>query len=121
MILLGINAGFNNGDCSLLEERYLDLENGWIDYGRPKTGVHRRCPLWKATVKAIKAVKVNWSAPVAALSEAGAPRLEDANIVVPTTVGGLSTEPVLKPGLISVLHARVRPPTLAGEICVSVE
>jgi hypothetical protein len=55
------------------------------------------------------------------LSEAGAPRLEDANIVVPTTVGGLSTEPVLKPGLISVLHARVRPLTFAGEICVSVE
>ena len=61
------------------------------------------------------------SAPVAAFSAAGAPRLDEANIVVPTTVGGLSTEPVLNPGLIAVLQARARPLTFAGEICVSVE
>ena len=30
----------------------LDLEKGWVDFGRPKTGVHRRCPLWADTVRA---------------------------------------------------------------------
>jgi len=34
----------------------IDLEHGWIDYPRPKTGVPRRCPLWPETVEAIKAV-----------------------------------------------------------------
>jgi integrase len=55
MILLAVNCGFNNRDCAVLEERYIDFDKRWIDYGRPKTGVHRRAPLWKATVKAIQA------------------------------------------------------------------
>src|SRR4029078_13539760 len=33
----------------------LDLENGWINYHRPKTGIDRRCPLWPETIKALKA------------------------------------------------------------------
>ena len=32
----------------------VDLKAGWLDYPRPKTGVHRRCPLWKETREAIK-------------------------------------------------------------------
>ncbi len=56
MILLGINCGFGNSDCGRLPISALDLENGWINYPRPKTGIDRRCPLWKETVEAIKAV-----------------------------------------------------------------
>jgi hypothetical protein len=31
----------------------LDLDGGWIDYRRGKTGVKRRCPLWPETIEAI--------------------------------------------------------------------
>ena len=33
----------------------LDLQAGWLDFGRPKTGIHRRCPLWPETVMAVRA------------------------------------------------------------------
>src|SRR5262249_8239144 len=33
----------------------LDLEGGWANYHRPKTGITRRCPLWPETVEALKA------------------------------------------------------------------
>jgi integrase len=56
MILLGINCGFGNADCGRLTVSAVDLEGGWIDYPRPKTGVARRCPLWPETVEAIRAV-----------------------------------------------------------------
>ena len=55
MILLGLNCGFGNHDCAMLPIEALDLEGGWIDFPRPKTGVERRCPLWKETVAALKA------------------------------------------------------------------
>lgn len=54
MILLGINCGMGNTDCSGLRERNIDLDGGWLDYPRPKTGIGRRCPLWPETVKAIR-------------------------------------------------------------------
>lgn len=54
-ILLGLNAGFGNTDCAGLTTRAVDLEKGWIDFPRPKTGVERRVPLWPETVKAIQA------------------------------------------------------------------
>lgn len=54
MILLGINCGLGNSDCAKLEFRHLDLEKGWLDFPRPKTGIKRRCPLWPETVAAIK-------------------------------------------------------------------
>jgi integrase len=54
MILLGINAGFGNGDCANLPLAALDLERGWVDYPRPKTGIERRAPLWPETVEAIR-------------------------------------------------------------------
>jgi integrase len=54
MILLGINAGFGNADCGHLPLAALDLDGGWLNYPRPKTGIPRRCPLWPETVEAIK-------------------------------------------------------------------
>src|SRR5262245_52639091 len=53
MILLGINCGFGNSDCANLPLSALDLENGWVNYPRPKTGIDRRIPLWPETVQAI--------------------------------------------------------------------
>jgi len=55
MILLGINCGFGNSDCASLPQDVVDLDNGWIDYARPKTGIDRRCPLWPETVDALRA------------------------------------------------------------------
>jgi integrase len=55
MILLGANCGFGNNDCGSLPLSALDLENGWVRFPRPKTGVERRCPLWPETVAAIRA------------------------------------------------------------------
>ena len=55
MILLGINCGFGNNDCGRLPIDALDLDGGWVDYPRPKTGIHRRIPLWSETVAAIRA------------------------------------------------------------------
>lgn len=55
MVLLGVNCGLGNSDCARLQFDHLDLDGGWLDYPRPKTGVPRRCPLWAETVKALKA------------------------------------------------------------------
>jgi integrase len=54
MILLGINCGFGNADCGTLPLSALDLDTGWIDFPRPKTGIARRCPLWSETVAALR-------------------------------------------------------------------
>jgi integrase len=54
MILLGINCGFGNSDVGNLPLTALDLENGWINYPRPKTGIDRRAPLWPETIVAIR-------------------------------------------------------------------
>jgi integrase len=54
MILLGVNCGFGNADCGNLPLAALDLEGGWVNYPRPKTGINRRCPLWPETVAAIR-------------------------------------------------------------------
>ena len=59
MILLGINCGFGNSDCASLPQTALDLDGGWIDFPRPKTGIPRQCPLWPDTVKSLwKALEV---------------------------------------------------------------
>lgn len=55
MILLSLNAGFGNHDIATLPLSAVDLDAGWIDYPRPKTGIDRRCPLWRETVAAVKA------------------------------------------------------------------
>ncbi len=54
ILLLGINCGFGNSDVGNLPLSALDLDRGWIDYPRPKTGIARRCPLWPETVEALR-------------------------------------------------------------------
>jgi integrase len=54
MLLLGINCGFGNADCGKLPLSAVNLDAGWIDFPRPKTGMPRRCPLWRETVTALR-------------------------------------------------------------------
>jgi integrase len=54
MLLLGINCGFGNHDCGTLPLSALDLDRGWVDFPRPKTGNNRRCPLWPETMQALR-------------------------------------------------------------------
>lgn len=54
MTMLAINCGLGQSDCANLPLSALDLENRWMNYPRPKTGVERRCPLWAETVKALR-------------------------------------------------------------------
>ena len=54
MVLLGINCGFGNSDCSELALKDVDIRRGWIDQSRHKTLVKRRCPLWPETVVALR-------------------------------------------------------------------
>jgi integrase len=54
MILLGVNGGFGNHDCATLPRSAVDLDAGWVNYPRPKTGIPRRCPLWPETVAALR-------------------------------------------------------------------
>ena len=63
MVLLGINCGFGNSDCGNLPQAALDLERGWVDYPRPKTGISRRCSLWPETVAAIRESLANRPTP----------------------------------------------------------
>lgn len=53
-IMLGLNCGLGNADISELQFGNLDLDGGWLDYPRSKTGIGRRCPLWAETVKALR-------------------------------------------------------------------
>ena len=55
IILLGINCGFGNADIGRIEFGDINLESGWHNYARGKTGVDRRCPLWPETVAALNA------------------------------------------------------------------
>jgi len=57
-ILLGINAGFGNQDCSGLRISHVDKETGWYDLRRRKTGIPRRAFMWKETREAISAAIV---------------------------------------------------------------
>ncbi len=54
IIYLGINCGFGPTDCIKLPTD--KITNDFHNYGRPKTGVTRRCPLWTETQAAIKAI-----------------------------------------------------------------
>jgi integrase len=56
MFLLALNGGLGNTDVSQLPLSVVDLDNGWIDYTRGKTGNDRRFPLWPETVAALRAV-----------------------------------------------------------------
>ena len=59
MILLGVNGGFGNMDIAKLPLSAVDLDGGWIDFPRPKTGIPRRVPLWPETVEALRTVIEN--------------------------------------------------------------
>jgi len=54
MVLLAINGGLGQTDLGRLPMRAVNLKTGWLDYGRPKTGVSRRIPLWPETVASIR-------------------------------------------------------------------
>jgi len=54
MILIGCNCGFGNSDMGNLPLSALDLDDAWINFARPKTGIDRRCPLWPETVQALR-------------------------------------------------------------------
>ncbi len=56
MILLGVNCGYGNTDCATLPLSSLDLDMGWVDFPRPKTGIARRCALWPETLVALREV-----------------------------------------------------------------
>jgi integrase len=54
MLLVGINAGFGNGDVSSVTIQSVDQATGWLTFPRSKTGIDRRVPLWPETVTAIR-------------------------------------------------------------------
>jgi integrase len=78
-VLLGINCGFGNADCGTRPCSALDLDGGWVNYHRPKTGITRRCPLWPETVAALREVLDQRPEPLDP---------EDAGLVFLTAVGG---------------------------------
>lgn len=59
MILLGINGGFGNTDVGELKWKSIDLNTGWINFPRKKTGIDRRIPLWKETIKQLEKLEAN--------------------------------------------------------------
>lgn len=72
-LLLGINAGFGQTDCSIF--KLSDLKGRWISGVRQKTGARRLALLWPETVEAIHATAKKgpraWSKP------SGPPLLEE--------------------------------------------
>jgi integrase len=78
MLLVGVNAAFGNHDVATLPLSALDLDAGWVNYARPKTGISRRCPLWPETIAALRT----------AIAERPQPReVEAASLVFVTTRG----------------------------------
>lgn len=78
MILLGVNAALGNSDVAHLPIKALDLDGGWLNFPRPKTGIQRRVPLWPETVEAIRMVLAKRPTPKSP---------EDAEIVFITKYG----------------------------------
>jgi integrase len=54
LLLLGVNTGIGASDLGRMPATALDLEGGWLNFARFKTGIARRCPLWPETVAAIR-------------------------------------------------------------------
>lgn len=54
MLLLAINGGLGNSDVAKLPQSALDLEDAWLNFPRPKTGIERRIPLWQETVNSLR-------------------------------------------------------------------
>lgn len=53
MILLAINGGLGNTDLAEMPAAVIDVQTGWLDYPRVKTGMPRRIPLWPETIAAV--------------------------------------------------------------------
>ncbi len=58
MILLGLNAGFGCTDCAEVAWKHFDLDDAFVSFPRPKTGVARDFTLWPDTVAALRALPV---------------------------------------------------------------
>ena len=54
MLLLGINAAFGPHDLATLPLVALDLDAGWVEYARPKTGIERKAKLWPETIISVR-------------------------------------------------------------------
>ena len=54
MILLGVNCGYGNADCGQLRHSHVDIDGGWVEFPRPKTGIQRRAKLWIETIDAMQ-------------------------------------------------------------------
>ena len=54
MILLGLNCGLGNSDVAKLPLAAIDLDAGWLDFPRPKTGIGRRIPLWPESIESLR-------------------------------------------------------------------
>ena len=63
MILLGVNCGYGNTDCTRRSWSKLDLDHGWANFVRTKNGIRRRNPLWPETVEALREVRKVRKAP----------------------------------------------------------
>ena len=79
MILLGINVGMGNEDVARLEFRHIDIETGWLDFPRPKTGVKRRAKLWPERVEAIREASGERSDGYVFLTKYGKPWFRETN------------------------------------------
>ena len=49
-----MNGGLGNSDVGNMPLSALDLDNGWLDFPRPKTGIDRRIPLWPETIDGLQ-------------------------------------------------------------------
>jgi integrase len=56
MLLLAINTAMGPTDLAMLPVAAVNLESGWLDFPRRKTGVARRVPLWPETIAAVREV-----------------------------------------------------------------
>ena len=78
MTLLGINCGYGQSDVANLMRSAIDLDRGWVDYPRPKTGIDRKCPLWPETIAALREALQNRTEPKATA---------DQNLMFVTRIG----------------------------------
>lgn len=54
MVLLAANGGLHNMDVATIPFSAVDLDHGFVDFPRGKTGVPRHIPLWPETVASIR-------------------------------------------------------------------
>ena len=99
LLFLAVNGGFGNTDVGRMPLSALDLDAGWINFPREKTGIMRRCPLWKETVEAIRASLAVRPSPadpandhLAFLTSYGKPWARD----IPSTAVGAETNKLFK-------------------------